>query len=148
MNTTGNFQELSLQSDLNDIALMDQNFFPHPWKLSDWMELDFGKHLLFSWKSDNLEAFALFGLVPGDDTAHLYKIQIDPALQGKGVSLPFWSAILENLRQRAVKNIYLEVESSNDRAIGFYKKVGFTCLRRVKGYYSNGSDGLMLQITL
>ncbi|WPU66315.1 GNAT family N-acetyltransferase [Peredibacter starrii] len=148
MNTTGNFHELGPASNLNDVAQMDEKHFPHPWKPLDWKELDFSKHLLYSWSGEKLEAFALFGLVPGDGTAHLYKIQIDPALQGKGVSLPFWSAILENLRQKNVKNIYLEVESSNDRAIGFYKKVGFSCLRRVKGYYSNGSDGLMLQITL
>lgn len=148
MNITGKFQELSSGSDLNDVAKMDEKHFPHPWKLSDWMELDFSKHVLVTWSDETLEAFALFGLVPGDDTAHLYKIQVDPAMQGKGISMLFWSAILNILKQKAVKSIYLEVESSNDRAIGFYKKVGFACLRRVKGYYSNGSDGLMLQITL
>ena len=148
MNTTGKFVELSGSSDLNDVVMMDEKYFPHPWKLSEWLELNFKHHLLYSWQGQELEGFALFGLVPGDDTAHLFKIQVNPALQGQGISMKFWSGIVENLRLKGVKNIYLEVESSNERAIGFYKKVGFTCLRRVKSYYSNGSDGLMLQITL
>lgn len=148
MNTTGNLLELSDSSDLNEIVMMDERYFPHPWKMSQWMELDFGHHLLYTWNNKRLEGFALFSFVSGDDTAHLYKIQVDPAFQGQGVSMAFWSGIMENLRQKGAKSVYLEVESGNERAVGFYKKVGFTCLRRVKSYYSNGSDGLMLQITL
>lgn len=148
MNITGKLAVISDYLKLAPIIKMDQSFFPNPWSDSQWKELNLDHHLILSWSDPELEGFALFGLAPGDDTAHLYKIQVDPSKQGTGISLIFWSAIMEHLRGQNLKSVYLEVESTNERAIGFYKKIGFTCLRRVKRYYSNGSDGLMLQITL
>lgn len=148
MNTTGKLAVISNHLELAPIIRMDQSFFPNPWNDSQWKELNMDHYLILSWSGPELEAFALLGLVPGDDTAHLYKIQVDPKKQGTGVSIMFWTAVVEHLRQRRLNSIYLEVESTNERAIRFYKKVGFTCLRRVKNYYSNGSDGLMLLLTL
>lgn len=141
MNITGN---ISLQ----EIFLFDQAYFPNPWTRDAWESLDLSRHLLLDWGQPELRGFALFGRMSGDDTAHLYKIVINPKWHGTGEAGKFWMHIIENLTSQSVKYIYLEVEASNERALGFYKKVGFICLRRVKAYYSNGSDGLMLQLTL
>lgn len=146
MNTTGNFHELLDGSELSSLIELDQNFFPNPWTPRQWQELNFAQHLLFSWKK-NL-GFALFGYLKGDDTAHLYKILIHPDQQGRGEVQDFWSCIKAELQNRGARSIYLEVEAQNERAIGFYQKVGFQTLRKVKAYYSDGSDALMMNLTL
>ena len=146
MNTTGNLTQLSKMSDLSDVIKMDQQFFPNPWTLDQWQELNFDRHLLFTWKGN--KGFALFGFLPGDDVAHLYKILIRPDQQGKGESQEFWSNILPQLQLMQAKSIYLEVEATNLRAIGFYQKASFKTLRKVKSYYSDGSDALMMSLTL
>lgn len=144
MNTTGKFHLLG-PKDLDQIIEWDETYFPMPWSAKQWREMNLEHHLLMSWEE---MGFALFGFMEGDDTAHLLKILIKPELRGKGPALNFWKEILNFLTSKKVKNIYLEVEASNERAIGFYQKLGFLTLRRVKGYYSNGSDALMMNLTL
>ena len=149
MNTTGKIIIHDDSSTLEPIIFLDQTYFPNPWPRDQWLKTDFNKNVLLEWNlKESTLGFALFGLLPGDDTAHLYKIFIVPEYQGQGEAHHFWLHVLSLLRQKAMKFIYLEVESTNEQALSFYKKVGFVCLRRVKSYYSNGNDGLMLQLTL
>lgn len=147
MNITG---KLSIESfDSIDIQQMDQDDFPHPWNTHQWSELAPCNHLLFSWRNQNtLIGYCLFGLIPGDDVAHLYKILISSPFQGRGHASEFWSAILQDLKTRKVSRVYLEVNAINIPAIKFYEKCGFRLLRRNQGYYSNGEDGLMMELTL
>lgn len=147
MNITGKLIED--QSGILDVIELDQKYFPRPWSKGDWENLDLSQHLLFKWSiHEQIHGFALFGAVQGDDTAHLFKFLISPGFQGQGVASEFWAKILHRLTERGLKQIYLEVEAGNKRAIGFYQKSGLTYLRTVKSYYSNGSDGLIFLMTL
>lgn len=143
MNTTG--KEYSVTED---IIQLDQAF-PNPWTREQWYNLDFHHHLLFSLRNQSdLNGYALFQAVPGDDTAHLLKIMIEPAKRGTSTSQEFWKEILVQLRSLNFLSIYLEVEATNARAIRFYEKSGFKLLRKNKAYYSNGEDALIMMMTL
>ena len=147
MNTTGNFQALG--SATSEVLELDRKDFPRPWSAQDWQELNWNHHLLYGWHSaQGLEAFALFARVPGDDTAHLLKICVAESLRGTGVTQEFWKTCLEKLKGLEVKSIYLEVESPNQRAIRFYQKSGFELLRKIKAYYSDGTDAQKMQMTI
>lgn len=50
----------------------------------------------------------------------------------------------ELLKQLMYKNIILEVRISNEQAIKFYKKNGFKEIRKIKNYYDNHEDGLVM----
>ena len=146
MNTTGKFQ---LQRLDPDVLAMDRDYFPHPWTTDQWETLSWESHSLFTWKEgEKLVAFALFGTLSGDDAAHLYKILILPERMGDGTIGKFWGQLSDSLRDSGFLSIYLEVEASNTRAIAFYQKMGFTILRRNKGYYSSGEDALMMNVML
>ncbi|MFP5386311.1 MAG: GNAT family N-acetyltransferase [Bacteriovoracia bacterium] len=146
MNITGNFQ---LEEASADVLQLDQDFFPHPWTSAQWEGLNWKTHSLYTWRERSLlVAFALFGTLPGDDAAHLYKILVLPERRGDGTAHKFWNQIARSLKDSGFFSIYLEVEASNDRAIAFYQKAGFTILRRNLGYYSNGEDALMMSATL
>lgn len=146
MNTTG---KLGQYSGPEVVLELDQRFFPQPWSLDQWQGINPDHHQIYTWEAKGkVLAFALFAIMPGDDTAHLYKILVHPDQRGSVVTREFWSSILSKLNELGISKIYLEVEATNDRAIAFYKKVGFISLRQVRAYYSNGSDGLMMQLTL
>jgi hypothetical protein len=146
MNITG---KLACEIPMLDVMLMDQQHFPNPWTAVQWQENDMGQSKLFTWRAgQRLIGFALFGTAPFDDAAHLFKILIEPGSLGSKTSLPFWSAIISELKILGLKSIYLEVESSNLRAIRFYEKCGFLLLRKNKAYYSNGEDALIMSLTL
>jgi ribosomal-protein-alanine N-acetyltransferase len=150
MNTTGNFLILNPSSaEFTQVLELDVKDFPKPWSSADWVSLNWDHHLLYAQISDQgLAAFALFAQVPGDDTAHLLKICVDQALRGTGFTQEFWKTCRHNLKLSEIKSIYLEVESPNQRAIGFYQKCGFQLLRKIKAYYSDGTDALTMQMTI
>lgn len=148
MNTTGKLVTETFPIS-NEILEQDQDFFPHPWKAEQWQGLVPEQNLVFSWKENQkLIGWALFSLLNQDDTAHLYKILVHPSYRGSGKALSFWEAILAELRKTSATQVYLEVEASNLVAQKFYEKCGFKLLRRVKSYYSNGDDGLIMLLTL
>lgn len=67
--------------------------------------------------------------------AHLH-IDLLPVLQGKGFGHKLMQTFLENLRACGVKGVHLGVGEENQRAIGFYKKEGFSVLSHTSwGYW-------------
>lgn len=127
----------------------DRDFFPRPWNQEDWESLDRESHQLFVWETDvGVVGFALFGTLTGDEAAHLLKIFILPRVRATGTSLRFIKAAGDSLRDAGFKRIYLEVETENKCAVGFYQKVGFKLLRQLKAYYSDGTDALTMELTL
>lgn len=150
MNTTGKCKVISPQDPIFfQLVDLDQRGFPRPWTKEDWDQLNWDQHLLLGlWQGEMLGGFALFGQLPGDDTAHLLKIYLVDTLRGIGVASTFWISCLEHLKRLGTKFIYLEVESQNLPAIAFYRKQGFLQLRKIKAYYSDGADALTMQLTL
>ena len=150
MNTTGKglvFSPDSLQ--FSHVMILDSQFFPNPWEDKAWLDLDLKTNILLGWeRKGDLVGFALFGAAPSDDTAHLFKLLVRPEFQGSHVTHQFWSFIIAELKHRNLRSIYLEVEATNVRAISFYQKVGFTTLRKIKNYYSNGGDAHTMQLML
>ncbi len=146
MNTIG---KLLCAPVSEEIVALDSCFFPNPWTSEQWKSLDPSQSLLLEWRGgEKLLGFALFGLIPGDDLAHLYKILILPERQGSGEALAFWKEITKFLKELGPSRVYLEVEAGNARALKFYQKVGFQLLRKNKGYYSNGEDAWMMDYLL
>lgn len=146
MNTTG---EISIELPDDDVIKMDQNYFPNHWTSSQWFSLDSALNRLFTWRTQGeLKGFALFGIVPNDDTAHLFKIVVAPKFRGPSTGEEFWSVLAARLISMGIKSVYLEVDADNSRAIRFYEKLGFLTLRRVKSFYSDGSDALIMTLTL
>jgi ribosomal protein S18 acetylase RimI-like enzyme len=58
-----------------------------------------------------------------EDRNQLQAIYILPEYQGKGVGTKLWDAVLSFFDK--TKDIYVEVADYNEKAIGFYKKLGF-----------------------
>jgi ribosomal-protein-alanine N-acetyltransferase len=150
MNTTGKLIQLSpAHLNFHQILDLDREQFPRPWSAKDWTELNWNHHLLFSWWLDGKTVgFALFTLIPGDNTAHLLKICLRSDLRGQGISKQIWDNCQSEIAEQGATSIYLEVESHNHRAIGFYKKLHFETLRTIKGYYSDGADAITMQMTI
>ncbi len=150
MNTTGKLGRLnSANPSFNDIILLDQTQFPRPWSTKDWEHLNWDHHVLLNWEqSGKTLGFALFGFVYGDDVAHLLKICVHSSERGSGLAQLLWQKCIQELTANGAKSIYLEVEVPNQRAIGFYKKLGFVSLRTIKRYYSDGTDALTMQMII
>ncbi len=62
--------------------------------------------------------------VAQDYPAHLH-INLLPEAQGGGNGGKLMSAFLDSLRQQGVRGVHLILSADNERALGFYRKIGF-----------------------
>jgi ribosomal-protein-alanine N-acetyltransferase len=80
-------------------------------------------------------------LLVAAETAGLHRIGVAVPHQGRGVA----RALLRGLRLDRCPRVLLEVRSDNAAAIGLYESVGFRVTDTRRGYYSDGSDALVMQ---
>ncbi len=70
-----------------------------------------------------------------------YSLAVDPAYRGRGIGEKLMREMIEQLRLRNVRRIYLEVEASNASAIKLYQRIGFRKIGTLSDYYGDGKDG-------
>jgi [ribosomal protein S18]-alanine N-acetyltransferase len=78
------------------------------------------------------------------DRAELVSIAVDPASRAKGAGSALMASTLRRLRRRKVTRIGLMVKTTNAPARAFYENFGFHKVRIVRGYYEDGSDGVLM----
>ena len=62
---------------------------------------------------------------PADET-HLVAMWVASHARGRGVADALVEALLDHARSTGVRRVTLDVADENERAIGFYERVGFT----------------------
>jgi ribosomal-protein-alanine N-acetyltransferase len=78
------------------------------------------------------------------ERAEIVSIAVDPAFRVKGAGSALMAGALRRLRRRKVTRVVLMVKMTNSPARAFYEKFGFHKVRVVRGYYEDGSDGLLM----
>lgn len=69
------------------------------------------------------------------DEATLFNLAIDPAYQGQKLGRKLLQALLSQLQQKAVSQMWLEVRESNKKATALYESCGFNQVDIRKNYY-------------
>ena len=87
--------------------------------------------------------FAVAGMV--DTEAELETIVVEAGRQRQGVGTLLLMALAEELRAAGVKDLFLEVRASNQRALEFYRRMGFAEIGRRVRYYADPVEDAVLQ---
>lgn len=83
------------------------------------------------------------------DSADLLDIAVDEKMRGQGIGFALMQFLTDECKARGVKEIFLEVRTTNESAIALYKKLGFEQISVRKNYYSSPlCDGLVMRKTL
>lgn len=77
------------------------------------------------------------------DEAELLRIAIHPEARRRGLARRILETGLEELQRRNVRCCFLEVRPHNLPARALYERLGFEQVGSRKGYYPDGSDGLV-----
>lgn len=115
-------------------------FGPGHWTLSYFKNgvMD-GLIRFYKWEiDDKVQGIATTCVI--DQEAELHMIGILPEYQGQGQGYEFLKNLLESLEKENVKQLFLEVRTSNAAAIKMYKKTGFEKKFVRKNYYSNPTE--------
>ena len=78
-------------------------------------------------------------------SAELVSVAVAPACRGRGIASALMRSTLRRLRLRRVRQFTLAVRASNRQAQALYAKFGFARLRRLRRYYEDGEDALVLR---
>ena len=81
----------------------------------------------------------------GTPRAELVSVAVCAAYRGQGIASALMRSTLLRLRRRGVRQLSLSVRASNFPAQALYEKFGFTRLRRIRRYYEDGEDALVLR---
>jgi ribosomal-protein-alanine N-acetyltransferase len=78
----------------------------------------------------------------------IFSIAVKRKWQNLGIGTKILENLLEILKKEGVKEILLHVRENNQRAISFYKNLGFEIKERVERYYFNGHNAFLMVKTL
>ena len=81
-------------------------------------------------------------------SAELVSLAVEPAARRKGAASALLESTVRRLRRRAVSRFSLMVRVTNEPAMKFYERYGFTKIRIVRRYYEDGGDGFLMAKTL
>lgn len=96
--------------------------------------------------------FALIRLLIGNsndsnisfDSSEILNIAVLNSFQKKGAGQMIFDETLLALKEKNIKEIWLEVRASNVKAIGFYQKNGFEMQFERKKYYQNPTENALI----
>jgi ribosomal protein S18 acetylase RimI-like enzyme len=75
-------------------------------------------------------------------SGRVYSLAVDPAFRGQHIGEKLMREMIEQLRHRAVRRIYLEVEATNAGAIHLYDRLGFRSIGALPDYYGQNKAGV------
>lgn len=75
---------------------------------------------------------------------HIITIDVLPEGRRSGLGSALLTAAEERLRRARCERVRLEADVDNVVALTFYKRHGYSVVKTIRGYYSNGRDAYLL----
>ncbi|WP_024550795.1 ribosomal protein S18-alanine N-acetyltransferase [Siccibacter turicensis] len=126
-------------SDLAAAYAIEKRSHAFPWSEKTFASNQGERYLNLRLEVDGqLAAFAITQVVL--DEATLFNIAVDPAYQRRGLGRALLEHLINQLEQRDVFTLWLEVRASNAPAIALYESLGFNEATVRRNYYPT-ADG-------
>jgi ribosomal-protein-alanine N-acetyltransferase len=78
----------------------------------------------------------------------IISIAVSQKSRRRGIGSLLLTKALEKLKELGAKEVLLQVEVTNNSAINFYRKFGFTVEDLVPNYYGKGRDAYLMKLKL
>ena len=135
-------------NDLEEAYKIELEVNPSPWKYETFLSSFEVGHKGLICKKDNLMiGFIIFS--PISPEAHVLSISVRNEMQSKGIGTLLLKSMLDQCKVMNYKKIFLEVRVSNEKAINFYEKFGFSKDAIRNNYYTdNSEDALLMSLSI
>jgi len=88
------------------------------------------------------------GLMCVPPTGDIQTIGVLPDYEGRGIARAMMALLIGEAARRGARDMLLEVSANNPRAQRLYRRYGFEHIHTRRRYYREGSDGLIMRLTL
>lgn len=139
MNALGNAPTLTWSpcgiEDLEAMLAIEQRVYSHPWTRGNFIDSLSAAH--WAWKGSAAEdgLLAYWLALPVLDELHLLNLAVHPDHWGRGLATQALAHLMAQSAQHGVRDVWLEVRESNERAQALYLRMGFHTVGRRRGYY-------------
>ena len=139
-----------LKSDIEEILSIEKKSFLSPWSRTAFeneIQADYSCPLiLLSSNSSQPQILAYLCCWVILNECHILNLSVHDDHQRKGLASKLIEYLFQVCQKKGVHHIYLEVRTSNHKAISLYKKNGFEVYGHRKRYYTDtGEDALLMQ---
>ena len=135
-------------NDLEEAYKIELEVNPSPWKYETFLSsFEIGHKGLICKNDNQMIGFIIFS--PITPEAHILSISVRNEMQSKGIGTLLLKSMLDQCKVMNYKKIFLEVRVSNEKAINFYEKFGFSKDAIRNNYYTdNSEDALLMSLSI
>lgn len=132
------------KQDAARIAALEREIFQDPWTENGIRETlcQNNTAVIGAWKDGKLAGYVILYYVL--DEGEIARIAVDSQNRRQGVAGLLFERVLEVCGCRGIARLMLEVRESNEVAIAFYRKCGFTRDGLRRGYYEKPKEDAVL----
>lgn len=124
-----------LVTSLEAVMSIETAAYRFPWSRGNFIDSLAAGYLAELLVAPDGALLGYYVAMAGVDEMHLLNITVAPAQQGRGHARTLLDALVGHCRQRAARQLWLEVRMGNDRARAIYRRYGFMPVGVRKGYY-------------
>lgn len=137
--------DFCVPGDAAELYAIECECFEQPWE-RHVIEADlFNLGAIIYLKASFKDEIAGYGVLTRQQrTSHLLNLGVRADFRGRGVATQLMLALGEISLEWRCTRMRLEVRSSNRGARDFYAQLGFQYMTRMRGYYEDGEDALVL----
>ena len=133
---------------IDAVYAISEEAFPLPWAKGELIREIINPHAL------NLVALrdaTLCGYIQcwyTYEDADILNIAVASPYKRQGIAQELLRHLIKILKEKNVRNIFLEVRVSNEPAQKLYRSLGFITLDKRERYYINGEDALVMNLQI
>jgi ribosomal-protein-alanine N-acetyltransferase len=123
-----------IHDDLAMVSDIERRSYEFPWSHGVFRDcLLAGYQNIVLVRDREIAGYGVLSVAAGE--AHILNICVDPQYRSRGYGEKLLDELLFRARSASVRQVFLEVRPSNDRAIALYRKKGFHQVANRPAYY-------------
>jgi ribosomal-protein-alanine N-acetyltransferase len=136
--------------DVTAVEVLERRLFPvDAWPMQmffdELAQIDTRRYVVAE-ADGKIVAYA--GLMCIEPIADVQTIAVVPEFEGRGIGSAILTELIEEARRRGAVEVLLEVRADNPRAQALYMRFGFEQIHVRRRYYRDGTDALIMRLTL
>ena len=125
-----------VHEDVAQVSDVERRSYEFPWSHGVFRDcLLAGYHCIVIERDERVAGYAILSVAAGE--AHVLNLCVDPQFRQLGYGERLLNAIMEYATAAGVREMFLEVRPSNEKAIGLYQKNGFRKIAHRPAYYQS-----------
>ncbi len=138
-----------IYSDLDEVMAIERDAFSDPWDRDAFRSDIDSPHVIALVVRIGGHCAGYLNCIALDDYGYIANIAVDGRHRSQGWGRKLLEELKQRLLAKGIDQMVLDVRTSNDRALRFYEKYGFTMVTRRKGFYTSPpEDSFTMQIII